>query len=75
MAPDEAYGIISTLCEGYPEQDVSDEQMVRAAAELHESGMTAQLPGRYGRTVRDIFEAVLDGRIECPADVTIERRG
>lgn len=74
MNQTEAFEIISTLCEGYPEGDPSEEDIVRAASVLHQSGMTGTLPGRYGRTVRDIFEAVLAGDIACPADVTITRR-
>lgn len=74
MTREQAMKIISTLCEGYPEGDPDEESIVRAAVTLHTSGLTGSLPGRYGRTVRDIFEAVLAGDIACPADVQIERR-
>lgn len=76
MTQTDAIGIIDTVIgddwQGLGEQ--TDEAIVRAAATLHESGATGSLPGRYGRAVRDIFEAVLAGDIECPDDINIERR-
>lgn len=76
MNSTEAIGIIDAVMgdnwQGLEEP--SEEDVVRAAITLHDSGLTGSLPGRYGRTVRDIFEAVLGGDMECPDDVQIERR-